>query len=142
MSALFEYLHKSRFAKISQPLATKDLILLQKHLAEQGFSQLPESFINILHISNGISYNTGDILGAFPQTSAIKDLLSENIRLSHDGNILILGKSEMDFFIYNSEKKVYQIVDRDDMEVLNEYEDKEVEQAICAFLKVGYEQNL
>ena len=37
-----------------------------------------------------------------------------------NGNILILGQDEFDYLTYNAEKKYYQIIDKSDLEVLED----------------------
>ena len=129
---------KSRYSRLNSPVDTKQSILLQKELNDNEFAPIPESFMQVLHASNGISYDSSVILGTFTH-EPLQDIVSQNIRFGTDENTLILGLSEMDFFVYKPKKKTYQIVDRDDFEVLSEYPEEDVLKAIEAFLRVSNE---
>ena len=136
MIDFIEKLKENRFASLADPLPVKDIIYMQTDLLANGLPAVPTSFLDILHEANGISYMNADIFGIFPQEDYIKDIVAENLRLDADENILVLGASEMDFLVYKPQKKVYQILDRDDLEVLEEYEEKNVLKAVKAFLKI------
>lgn len=133
-----EQLKKDRYSRINQPLDTKQAILLQKELNDNEFATIPDSFMQILHVSNGISCNSSVVLGSFEQ-DPLKDIVSQNIRFDTDKNTLLLGISEMDLFVYKPQNKVYQIIDREDMEVLDEYDEDKLLKALSAFLKISYE---
>ena len=139
---LLDDLKHSRFASLNEPLDTKEIILLQKELVKNKVAMIPSSFLPLLHISNGFSYNTADVYGIFPKRKKIKDFLSENIRLQADKDIVVLGCSDEYFFAYDLPEKKYVLLDRDDMQVLEEYPDEKVLEAVADFLNICDEYNI
>ena len=133
-----EQLKKNRYSRINTPLDTKQAILLQKELNDNEFATIPDSFMQILHTSNGISCDSAVILGTYTN-DPLKDIVSQNIRFDTDKNTLLLGISEMDLLVYKPQEKIYQIVDRDDADVLDEYDEGNLLKALSAFLKISYE---
>ena len=93
---------KDRYSRINQPLDTKHAILLQRELNDNEFATIPDSFMQILHISNGMSCNSSVILGTFAQ-DPLKDIVSQNIRFDTDKNTLLLGNFLIDAKITKDE---------------------------------------
>jgi len=131
-----QILQSNRFVVLSEPLDVKNIILLQKKLSTEGLPIVPKSFLDVLHFSNGIAFDTSYILGIFPDNAAIRDIYEENIRLGADKSTLLLGLSDFDFFVYKPQIEKYQILDRNDLSVLEEYSEENIFNAIINFLKI------
>ena len=133
-----EQIRKYRYSRLNSPVDTKQAILLQRELNDNGFAAIPDGFMQILHLSNGISCNSAVILGTFTN-DPLKDIVSQNMRFETDKDNLLLGISEMDLFVYKPQEKVYQILDRDDAAVLEEYAEDKLLKALAVFLKISDE---
>ena len=136
MRNFLQILQNYRFGTLADPLDVKYIILMQKKLTAEGLPIVPESFLKVLHLSNGITFNDAYILVIFPNISSNRDIFEDNIRLHADGSTLLLGLSGFDFFVYKPEVKKYQILDRDDLSVLEEFSEENVFDAIIDFLKI------
>ena len=113
-----------------------DVIDTQKSLIENKIIPIPNSFINFLEKFNGINYHGGEIFGIRPPKRLAGDILEVNLKQERllKSNYLFLGVDEFDYLVYNKEKNLYQIIDKVDLEVLEEYAD--VVKAISYILKV------
>lgn len=83
---------------------------------------LPQDFINLLHLANGISYNGADVWAIFPNKDCFKDIKKENLSLKFESKqgLLLLGINDFDYLAYNQLNNLYQIIDRQDWEVLSQ----------------------
>lgn len=113
-----------------------DVADAQRTLVDNKIIPIPNSFINFLEEFNGINYNGGEIFGIKPPGNLSGDIVDVNLEQERlpKSNYLILGVDDFDYLIYNQKKTLYQIVDKTDLEVLEEYSD--VERAISYILKV------
>ena len=134
----FQKIKKNHYSKLNPPLDKKQVILLQKELNDNELAALPESLMRILYVSNGISCNSSRVFGV-SWDEPLNDLVSQNIGFNADKESLIAGASEMDLLVYKPQKKTYQILDRDDMEVLEEYGEDDLLKAVSVFLKISNE---
>ena len=133
-----EQLKKNRYSQLNPSIDAKQAILLQRELNDNGFSKIPENFLQLLHTANGMSCDSAVVLGTFSD-DPLRDIVSQNIRFETNKDTLILGLSEMDLFVYKPQKKVYQILDRDDAAVLEEYAENDLLKALSVFLKMRNE---
>lgn len=113
-----------------------DIADTQRMLVDNKIIPIPNSFINFLEVYNGINYKGGEIFGIKPPSNLSGDILDINIKQERliKSNYLILGVDDFDYLVYNQKKSLYQIIDKSDLEVLEEY--SEVEKAISYILKV------
>ena len=76
------------------------------------------------------------LAGIYPENPEFPDLLRLNLRVRHPlcRDLIILGVNEMDYLGYNHKWQVYQIIDKDDFEVLEEYH--ELTAALNDILKI------
>ncbi len=111
-------------AKFNPPVASEDIILCQKDLAQNDLSPLPSDFLTFLHHCNGFAYQGAFVFGIQPFDDYFADILSENALadLPDDKNLVILGSNEYDYLAYNAESCSYQILDKHDFSVLTEYD--------------------
>lgn len=108
----------------------------QRILVDNKISPIPNSFLNFLEHFNGIAYNGGEIFGVRPPNNLAGDIVDINLEqeVFIKSKYIILGIDDFDYLVFNNEKSLYQIVDKTDLEVLEEY--SEVERAISYILKV------
>ena len=127
--------HKNTI-KLGTPVDTKNIILCQKNLASYHFPTIPNSFIQILHKFNSVSSDGAHIFGIYPHNNNFNDILTHNLNHNKINHTLLLGFDEFDYLGYNELSKNYQIIDKDDGEVLEEYPEQELELAISYILKI------
>ena len=117
----------NKIQKIKKPNSTvssNSIINLQQQLTGNKKGSLPEEFVNFLHIYNGINYNGGVICGIYSYGN-LQDISTINETIKHPlhKDLSFLGYDDFDYLAYNQKYKVYQIIDKSDLEVLEEYSD-------------------
>ncbi len=136
MNNLFNIMSKQQLIKLGSPVKAKDIILCQKQLLSNRFPTIPDSFLKILHTFNAASFNGSHIFGISPENQYLTDIFKANISHNRNPNILLLGCDEFDYLGYNQLSKSYQIIDKEDAEVLEEYPERELELALTYILKI------
>lgn len=136
MNNLFNIMSKQQLIKLGSPVKAKDIILCQKQLLSNRFPTIPDSFLKILHTFNAVSFNGSHIFGISPENQYLTDIFKANISHNRNPNILLLGCNEFDYLGYNQLSKSYQIIDKEDAEVLEEYPERELELALTYILKI------
>ncbi|MBO5442153.1 MAG: hypothetical protein J6A33_00010 [Alphaproteobacteria bacterium] len=136
MNNLFNIMSKQQLIKLGSPVKAKDIILCQKQLLSNRFPTIPDSFLKILHTFNAVSFNGSHIFGISPENQYLTDIFKANISHNRNPNILLLGCDEFDYLGYNQLSKSYQIIDKEDAEVLEEYPERELELALTYILKI------
>jgi len=98
----------------------------------------PNEFLNFLKEVNGVRYDGASIFGiSNVDIDIIEDIVDRNVELSHlQDTGCFLGENEFDYLFYNKELKEYQIVDKMDMEVLENY--SELDDAIAHVLSIEW----
>lgn len=125
----------------SQGLNTAELINYQKTLYENNLPHIPKEYIELLHHFNGIVYNGAYLFGINPLEDFFLDILKENTLFPPTSeNMLFLGYNEYDFLNWNQQEQTYQIIDKEDQEVLHSYPD--ITSAINCLLRINYEWNI
>lgn len=118
-----------------EPLSPQDLIYAQKTLLKFGFAEIPEEVCKFLHQINGFTYEGSHIFGIIPEPLNFMDIINVNIlnkeKLKQDQ--LILADNEFDFLIFDNKSKSYQIVDKQDLAVLEEYNN--LEQGLSSIIR-------
>jgi len=110
--------------EINSDLTSEDIIHFQQMLAYHKFALLPMDFINFLYKYNGLNHQGNIVCGIFYQ-DVYADLLSLNERVKHPlhKDMVFLGYDTFDYLAYNQKYKCYQIIDKTDFEVIEEYQD-------------------
>lgn len=117
-------------------LTPAQIIRCQKQLKQNNIAPVPDEYLQLLHFSNGLRGNGSLLAGIYPENPEFPDLLRLNLRVRHPlcRDLIILGVNEMDYLGYNHKWQVYQIIDKDDFEVLEEYH--ELTAALNDILKI------
>lgn len=136
MNRLYEIMQKQNLIKLGSPVEAKNIIICQKNLMARHLPLIPDSFLDVLHTFNAVSWNGAHIYGISPKNANFSDILNENIRRNRNPEILLLGCDEFDYLGYNKNSKSYQIIDKEDAEVLEEYSERELELALTYILKI------
>ena len=117
-------------------LTPAQIIRCQKQLKQNNIAPVPDEYLQLLRFSNGLRGNGSLLAGIYPENPEFPDLLRLNLRVRHPlcRDLIILGVNEMDYLGYNHKWQVYQIIDKDDFEVLEEYH--ELTAALNEILKI------
>lgn len=117
-------------------LIPAQIIRCQKQLKQNNIAPVPDEYLQLLRFSNGLRGNGSLLAGIYPENPEFPDLLRLNLRVRHPlcRDLIILGANEMDYLGYNHKWQVYQIIDKDDFEVLEEYH--ELTAALNDILKI------
>lgn len=117
-------------------LTPAQIIRCQKQLKQNNIAPVPDEYLQLLRFSNGLRGNGSLLAGIYPENPEFPDLLRLNLRVCHPlcRDLIILGVNEMDYLGYNHKWQVYQIIDKDDFEVLEEYH--ELTAALNDILKI------
>ena len=136
MNELINHIKQITSARLAAPVNTQKIILCQKELTQNGNAMLPDAFLVLLHNFNAVSYDGARIFGITPENKIFMDIVLSNQMspLSGKQNMVVLGCDEFDYLAYNTETQTYQIIDKEDLEVLEEY--SEIEPAVKHILKI------
>ena len=117
-------------------LTPAQIIRCQKQLKQNNIAPVPDEYLQLLRFSNGLRGNGSLLAGTYPENPEFPDLLRLNLRVRHPlcRDLIILGVNEMDYLGYNHKWQVYQIIDKDDFEVFEEYH--ELTAALNDILKI------
>ena len=99
----------------------------QEYLAEQKRGGLPSEFTFFLRYINGVFSDTAVLYGVTPENIAgMKDLvLQTELVFPHQKDMLLLGESTLEWFVYNQGKKIYQVYDRQEMQPVESFDSLE-----------------
>ena len=136
MKNIIQTLKKIPAAILGSPVNVKKIILCQKELTQNHNAMIPEDFLGLLHNFNAVAYDGAKIFGISPNGKIFMDIVLANQMspLAGNPNIVVLGCDEFDYLAYNTETQTYQIIDKEDLEVLEEY--SEIEPAVKHILKI------
>lgn len=100
------------------------IITTQQELRQNNFPLMPERFIEFLHHFNGLTYNDATIFGIYTKEN-YNDISITNTSIFHPlhKDLLFLGHNSFDYLAFNRRHEVYQIIDKVDFQVLEEYTD-------------------
>lgn len=112
------------------------LIYANKALERFHYCGLPQAYAEFLKECNGFQGEGCCLYGIYPEQGNFNDIVNANRGSGDFSNKtrIILGENEFDYLIYDKAKEEYQIVDKNDKEVLEEYND--LEEAIIHILKL------
>lgn len=118
------------------PLNSGDISSFMQQLKENNIASIPQDYLKLLQQYNGLNYNGGWLAGIHPRHNQFIDLCRLNIQVRHplSQDTIILGVNDFDYMAFNHKWQVYQIIDKDDLEVLEEYQ--QIEPALNYILKI------
>ncbi len=117
-----------------EKLETEALIVAQKLLVNSGLSFIPASYIEFLKHCNGVKANGAYLFGATVDNDL--DIVDKNEQMIKPDNTLLLGYNDFDLLVYNYQNQCYQIIDRDDLNVLDSYKENELDYALTQIFSV------
>lgn len=117
-----------------EKLEPEALIVAQKVLFSMGLDGIPQSYSDFLKKYNGIKANGAYLFGATIDDEL--DIIDCNEHMSKPEGTLLLGYNDFDLLVFNFLEKQYQIVDREDMEVLDSYPETEIDYALAQIFNV------
>lgn len=136
MKSILNKIQSTPNAILGKPVDTTKIILCQKELAQNNVAPIPTQFLELLHNFNGVSYDGAQVFGIFPIEKTFQDIVKVNLisPFQDKSKRIVLGRDEFDYMTYNTQTSTYQIIDKEDLEVLEEYTD--IEQALYYILKI------
>ncbi len=117
-----------------EKLETEALIVAQKLLVNSGLNFIPDSYIDFLKHYNGIKANGAYLFGATVDNDL--DIVDKNEQMIKPDGSLLLGYNDFDLLVYNYQNRCYQIIDRDDLNVLDSYKENELDYALNQIFNV------
>lgn len=133
MSNFLEQLKTQKFGT-GEKLEAEALITAQKILFNMGLVGIPQTYADFLRQYNGIKANGAYLFGATVDNDL--DIVDLNEQMAKPDDSLLLGYNDFDLLVFNFANKQYQIVDREDMEVLDSYPETEMDYALAQIFNV------
>lgn len=115
---------KEADAEYNEPADERKILLDNKALDEAGFIKIPDVWMDILRMSNGVWFNGGEIYGVQPDNLSFRDIVAENqdIVWEKTDGVLLLGENDNELLAYDEDGWFY-ILDKDDETVWNKTKD-------------------
>lgn len=133
MTDFAEQLKTQKFST-GEKLESEALITAQKILFNMGLPSIPQTYADFLKQYNGLKANGAYLFGATVDNDL--DIVDLNEQMPKPDGTLLLGYNDFDLLVFNFANKQYQIVDREDMEVLDSYQEKEMDYALAQIFNV------
>ena len=125
---------KNQNVTSGEKLEPEALIVAQKVLFGMGLEGIPQSYADFLKSYNGVKANGAYLFGATVDNEL--DIIDGNEQIFKPENTLLLGYNDFDLLVFDVKNKQYQIVDREDMEVLDSYPESEMDYALAQIFNV------
>lgn len=110
------------------PLSKDDIDTYKAEITDEGLIEIPDSYIEFLLKANGYAYNGIEFFGTiavededYRVNSIVKGNKVNNVSRSKKA-LLLLGRSELDYYVYNAEENSFDVLDRSDLMVLDRFE--------------------
>lgn len=133
MNGFIEELSGKNFI-CGEKLEQEALIIAQKILVGSGMDFIPHSYIEFLKKYNGIKADGAYLFGATIDDEL--DIVDKNQEMAKPEKTVILGYNDFDILVYNYENKQYEVIDRDDFQVLDTYSEKDIDYALRQIFNV------
>ena len=130
----FIELIKDKNVEKGEDLEAEALIVAQKVLHNMGLDFIPRAYADFLHKYNGVKHNGVYLFGATVDDDL--DIIDKNEQMQRPQNTILLGCNDFDLLCYDFKLKQYQITDRTDFEVLETYNENELDEALTAIFNV------
>jgi hypothetical protein len=106
---------------------------VEKKLGEMGLIALPEELKNFLSLMNGLMYSSAEFFSVGDKVVEdcgykLMDIITANNvenTIEKDDKRLLIGREDEDVYCYNSENGRYEILDRIDWAVMEEFSNLE-----------------
>ena len=125
---------KTQKFSTGEKLEPEALITAQNILFNMGLPNIPQTYTDFLKQYNGLKANGAYLFGATVDNDL--DIVDLNEQMPKPDGTLLLGYNDFDLLVFNFANKQYQIVDREDMEVLDSYQEKEMDYALAQIFNV------
>ena len=126
LSSIMENLENQDAAILMYPVNSQSLSRVQKGLKDEGFPLIPKEYLDFLHLTNGLIYDETFFYGTEEiEEERLVGILEANRDFfsgDKEHNILVIGTHNGDTLIYNSIKDIYEILDRNSGETIEEFE--------------------
>ena len=129
MSQFINELKEKNFCQ-GEKLETEALLIAQKVLHNMGLDFIPQSYVNFLKSYNGLKFDGSYLFGATVDDDL--DIIDKNEEMSKPQQTILLGYNDFDLLCFNYALKQYQIVDRTDFQVLENYTEDERDYALSS----------
>lgn len=133
MQKFINSLKKRRVFK-GENLDSESLIVAQKLLVNMHLDFLPHSYIEFLKSFNGVKADGAYLFGATVDDDL--DIIDKNEQMKRPKNCILLGYNEFDILVFNIKKHMYQVIDREDFTVIDEYDENDAGYALSQILSV------
>ena len=104
---------------LAQAPDAKQIIRTQQDLRFNLMPMMPSDFVELIHQFNLFEWNGAALFGVNPRSYYL-DVVAENVQLdlARKADILVLGRDDLAFLVYNAPLESYQIVAQDDLSVI------------------------
>lgn len=133
MQKFIQSLKKRRVVK-GEDLDSESLIVAQKLLINMHLDFLPHSYVEFLKKINGVKAGGAYLFGATVDDDL--DIIDKNEQMKRPKNCILLGYNEFDLLVFNFKKHCYQILDREDFTVIDEYDERDAGYALSQIFNV------
>lgn len=133
MQKFIQTLKKRRIFK-GEDLDSESLIVAQKLLVSMHLDFLPHSYVEFMKQFNGVKVDGAYLFGATIDDDL--DIIDKNEQMRRPKNCILLGCNDFDLLVYNFKKHQYQVIDREDFTVIDEYSEQDAGYALSQILNV------
>jgi hypothetical protein len=119
-------------AYVAEPVGDAEIEKCNSSLEECGYPRMPEDYAKFLKVANGFAWNGFEFYGTVQSKEKqaeggfkLRDIVTFNDEYCFDEEILILGKFDEDYYVYDSQSGRYFTVDRLTLMESNDYKDIE-----------------
>lgn len=139
MKQFIENLFNDPYFQQEAPLPEKDILLTQRELVREGYPFLPLSYLKFLQAANGVMGVDSALLGIPPTANGELDIVAYNVMFNQTNNMVIIGYDEFNFLVYNHAVQKYQLIDREDNLVIEEFTEDEIKFALNSVINIQNE---
>lgn len=122
MQKLIKQLKSFPLLMTAKPATLEQIIRTQQDLKFNDIANFPKEFSQFLQQINTIEYDGAFIFGINPRSYYL-DIFAQNdmLDLPNKSEIIILGYDEFEYLAYNEKKQLYQIIDKETLDVVQTY---------------------
>ncbi|MBO6280964.1 MAG: hypothetical protein J6N49_00385 [Alphaproteobacteria bacterium] len=117
-----------------EKLISEALIVAQKILVNMGLDFIPPAYVQFMKKYNGVKSENAFLCGATVDDDM--DIIDKNKDIKKPQNCILLGYNKESLLCFNYKSKKYQIVDKDDLTVLNTFNNDDLGKALDMIFNV------